>query len=86
MEVETIPDCVFTFWDQKDFKGRLFELMENSLLLSNSEFNKMQNEEKARKFIKFLFQEDVGSIRNATTREEFVMCVKTLPFQWKSNS
>ena len=38
MEVETIPDCVFRFWDQEDFKGRLFELMGNSLFLSNSEF------------------------------------------------
>ena len=37
MEVETKPDCVFRFWDQKDFKGRLLELTESSLFLSNLE-------------------------------------------------
>ena len=35
MEAETIPDCVFRFWDQKDFKGRRFEQIENSLFQSN---------------------------------------------------
>ena len=38
MEVEAIQDCMFRFWDQKDFMERLFKRMENSSFLSNSEF------------------------------------------------
>ena len=37
-----------------------------------------QNEAKARKLVDFYVQEDDGTIRKATAREEFVLCVKVL--------
>ena len=92
MEVETIPDCVFRFWDQKDLKERLSEFLENSLFLSNLEFKNqgiihlltamwkirckmisIQNEEKARKFVNFLIQDNDGTIRKAL--EKNLWCV-----------